>query len=73
MEGVVMPKNKQEGVSGYAKSKKQTYKELEKAMDHRDTPSTDNAIDDMEREMQRASEEVHGMTDRIRNIFGDDD
>jgi len=57
------------GTSGYGKSKKKTLKELDRAMDYSKEDMKDNAIDQVQQEMDRENEEEKGITDRIRNIF----
>lgn len=64
------PRNKQEGVSGYMKDKKQTLEELNKAMDTNTPTPKDNAVDETIRQMDREAETQAGVTDRMRNIFG---
>ena len=61
-----MPKkeNRQKGVSGYAKSKKRTLRELDEMLGEER-----NQLDDIEAEMEREAEEEKGITNWVRDIF----
>jgi len=59
------------GTSGYLKRKEKTYKELNDAVNTSPEPKVGNPADAISREMERAQEVAHGITDRIRNIFED--
>jgi hypothetical protein len=66
-----MPKkNQQYGVSGYAKDKKRTLKELD-AIDPNYKKDRDdmNPVDKVQEDLNRANENAKGITERIRNIF----
>ena len=62
---------KQIGVSGYAKDKRKTLKELDMADPNYEKKMKGmNPIDKVQEQLNHDDEEEKGITDRIRNIFG---
>jgi hypothetical protein len=63
-------KNQQYGVSGYAKDKKRTLRELDMAdPNYKEKQNKMNPVDKVQSQLDREDEESKGITERIRNIF----
>jgi hypothetical protein len=63
-------KNKQYGVSGYAKDKRKTLRELDMAdPNYKEKMDNMNPIDKVQEQMDRDNDDEKGITERIRNIF----